>query len=77
MPKKRQQNGKEKTEFFFGYRIHTIVEVKTELLIVITVEQANHHDSKFFRTLFMHAKERLTFGFGANALQIQQWMLQG
>jgi hypothetical protein len=40
IPKKQQQNSKKNTEFFFGYKIHTIVEVKTELLITITVEQA-------------------------------------
>ena len=28
IPKKQQQNSNEKTEFFFGYKIHTIVEVE-------------------------------------------------
>jgi transposase len=32
------------------------------------VEQANHHDSKFFRPLFMRAKQWLNLGLGAKYL---------
>ncbi len=68
IPKKRQHKNKEKTKFFHGYKIHTIVEVETELPISIIVDKANHHESTFFRPLFIHAKQLFTFGFGSKYL---------
>ncbi len=68
IPKKRQYQNKEKIEFFYGYKIHTIVEVKSELPISIIVEKANRHDSKFFRPLLMNAKQWFNFGFESKYL---------
>ena len=68
IPKKRQHKNKEKTEFFHGYKIHTVVEVETELPISIIIDKANHHDSTFFRPFFIHAKQLFTFGFGSKYL---------
>ncbi|MGC8479131.1 MAG: transposase [Candidatus Micrarchaeia archaeon] len=77
IPKKRQYQNKEKTEFFYGYKIHTIVEIKSELPISIIVEKANHHHSKFLDLFLCMQNSGSRLDLNQNILQIQQWMLHG
>lgn len=49
-----------KEEFVYGYKIHVIVDVKTELPIVFNVTLANVHDSKEFQRLYSKTKSYKT-----------------
>jgi len=40
----------------YGYKIHTIVDTKTELPITFNITKANVHDSKEFQTLYPKTK---------------------
>jgi hypothetical protein len=67
IPKNRQQT-KEHVEYFFGYKIHMIAEVKEEIPIGISIEPGNTHDVKLFQKLFRRARDFIGFGFGAKYL---------
>jgi len=67
--KREQQTLKSKAKaFFFGYKIHTIVEVTHELPIAFIIAPANSHDSKFFKILFNRVKDNFTIQYMAKFL---------
>ena len=47
-------------KFVYGYKIHAIVDVNTELPIVFSVTRANVHDSKEFQRLYSETKSYKT-----------------
>lgn len=42
--------------YVYGYKIHVIVDVNTELPVALTITQANAHDSTQFNTLYNQMK---------------------
>ncbi len=72
IPKKRQLRNKEGkmewVEFFFGYKLHVIIDVETEAPISFTIEPGNRHDKVFFEKLFIRVKQYLTFRLDAKFL---------
>jgi hypothetical protein len=67
IPKKRQR-GKEKTEYFFGYKLHLNADAERETPLVAAIEPRNKHDSRLFSKLYEGAKKMFTFGFEAKYL---------
>jgi transposase len=47
-------------KYVYGYKIHVIVDVKTELPIAFSVTKANVHDSKEFQNLYSKTKSYKT-----------------
>jgi transposase len=47
-------------KYIFGYKIHTIVDTKTELPVTLNITKANVHDSKEFQTLYPKTKSYKT-----------------
>jgi len=47
-------------KYVYGYKIHVIVDVKTELPIAFSVTKANVHDSKEFQSLYFKIKSYKT-----------------
>lgn len=68
IPKKRQSNEKEKTEYFFGYKLHAGVDAITDNPIAFYIRPANRHDKKLFGTILTHIKESFRIGFKAKYL---------
>ena len=67
IPKKRQRR-KEKTEYFFGYKLHLNADAEKEMPLVPAIEPGNKHDSRLFSKLYEGAKKMFTFGFEAKYL---------
>jgi len=49
-----------KEDFVYGYKIHVVVDVNTELPITLSVTKANVHDSKEFTRLYQNIKNYKT-----------------
>jgi len=47
-------------EYVYGYKIHVIVDIYTELPVTISVTKANVHDSKEFTRLYQNIKNYKT-----------------
>jgi len=47
-------------KYIFGYKIHTIIDTKTELPVALGITKANVHDSKEFQTLYSKTKNYKT-----------------
>ena len=67
IPKKRQR-GKEKKEYFFGYKLHLNTDAEREIPLVAAIEPGNKHDSRLFLKLYEGAKKMFTFGFESKYL---------
>jgi Transposase DDE domain. len=67
IPKKRQRVN-EKTEYFFGYKLHLNADAEREIPLVAAIEPGNKHDSRLFSKLYEGAKKMFTFGFEAKYL---------
>jgi hypothetical protein len=64
IPKKRQ-NDEEKTEPFFGYKLHSAVDANTDNPLAFFIRPANRHDKRLFGTIFEHIRENFSLEFGA------------
>jgi transposase, IS5 family len=49
-----------KEEYVYGYKIHVIVDTRTELPVTLCVTKANVHDSKEFQGLYQNMKSYKT-----------------
>jgi len=63
VPKKRQSNVKEKTEWFYGYKLHAGVDANTDNPIAFYIRPANRHDKKLFGTILEHIKKTFKIGY--------------
>ena len=64
VPKKRQKYTKEKVEYFFGYKIHMIADLKREIPISFYIAPADRHEKKTFLGLFEEVKRKFTLALG-------------
>jgi hypothetical protein len=64
IPKKRQKD-EEKTEPFFGDKLHSAVDATTDNPLAFFIRPASRHDKKLFGTIFEHIKENFSLEFGA------------
>ena len=67
-----QAGGKGK-ELFFGYKLHAIVDVETEMPIAVKIIPANTNDKKLFPCLYGFVKENFVVQFMAKFLADAQY----
>ena len=58
-PSKKEQIASKSTKksFVFGYKLHAIADVETEMPIAVEIASANKHDKTFFHRLYGIAKD--------------------
>jgi len=64
--KKEQIESNVKKSFVFGYKLHAIVDVKTEMPIAVKIAPANRHDKTFFNRLYSITKDRFNIHLNYN-----------
>ncbi len=67
-----QAGGKEK-ELFFGYKLHAIVDVETEMPVAVKIVPANTNDKKLFPCLYGFVRENFGIQFLAKFLADAQY----
>ncbi|MHB1830629.1 MAG: transposase [Candidatus Micrarchaeaceae archaeon] len=67
------QNGGAQKELFFGYKLHAIVDVETEIPIAVEIIPANTNDKKLFPCLYRFVKEKFRIQFMAKYLADAQY----
>lgn len=68
IPKKRQIDDEEKVEPFFGYKIHMIADVTSEIPIAFYFAPGNMHDKRAFLRLFEETRKKVTLRLGTKYL---------
>jgi hypothetical protein len=71
MEQKALKSG-EKT-FIFGYKVHMIADVESEMPLCVSIEPANKNDTKPFSGLYSHLKSNFRLKLGAKFLADSQY----
>ena len=68
-PSKKEQIASKSTKksFVFGYKLHVIADVETEIPIALEIAPANRNDKIFFHELYNTVKERFAVHMKPNA----------
>ncbi len=67
------QNGGAQKELFFGYKLHAIVDVETEIPIAVKIIPANTNDKRLFPCLYNFVRETFQIQFMAKFLADAQY----
>ncbi len=67
------QGGGTEKELFFGYKLHAVVDVETEIPIAVKIIPANTNDKKLFPCLYNFVKESFQIQFMAKFLADAQY----
>lgn len=74
-PSKMEQRAMKSDEktFIFGYKVHMIADVDSEIPLCVSIEPANKNDVKLFPELYNRLKSNFRLRFGAKLLADSQY----
>lgn len=74
-PSKMEQRAMKSDDktFIFGYKVHMIADVDSEIPLCVSIEPANKNDVKPFPELYNRLKSNFRLGFGAKLLADSQY----